>query len=140
MSGPSPVGTCAANSARMSSKFLITSSTAVPVSAVNLSAAAETAASRFSSTQTTILPPAAAALVSPVAAEVVSSVVPPPPHAASESASPAVVASRMLRRIYVLLQWMLNAGRIGVAVAGLGRHYDATSQGARLCSKFQVTI
>ncbi|CPU62402.1 Uncharacterised protein [Mycobacteroides abscessus] len=43
MSGPSPVGTWARKSARMSSKFLSTTSTVVPVSVSNDSAAAVTA-------------------------------------------------------------------------------------------------
>jgi len=74
-----------------------------PVSATNSSERLLNASMRVSSTHTVRVPAAAGAEVpvSSGAAEVVSSVVASPPHAASVRASPAVVASRMLRRISV---------------------------------------
>ncbi|MNW56733.1 hypothetical protein D3C74_344660 [compost metagenome] len=97
MSGPLPVGTCARKSARMSSKFLRTTSTLVPFSASKAFAASVTAAWRVSSTQTVSAP--VEPVESPDPEVVSSSPLPPPEQAVSSSVVLSAAARRMLRRI-----------------------------------------
>src|SRR5690625_494320 len=85
-SGPSPVGTCAKKSGRISSKFLSTSSTVAPVSSSNCSTVEASAVARVSSTQIVRLPPSASGVSSVVASSgasgVSSGLSDPPPHPA----------------------------------------------------------
>src|SRR5690625_1039745 len=106
-SGPSPVGTCAKKSGRISSKFLSTSSTVAPVSSSNCSTVEASAVARVSSTQIVRLPPSASGVSSVVvssgASGVSSGLSDPPPHPArakpkiSTAAIPALLRMDLLQ-------------------------------------------
>ena len=96
-SGPSPVGTCATKSVRMSPDTFWTRSTLTPVSVWNSSTIGFIASIRVSSTHIVRVPLAAAVVGGAL-------VVGEPPldpleHAASARVSPATATKGMLRRI-----------------------------------------